>query len=97
MSEHTSLPWEVKDDHMVINPWSMEYVADCGLNDPGDPDTSERWQANAEYIVLAFNAFPELVAALEAAYRLLGDGSNGTWCHSDARIRAALKKARGES
>lgn len=66
MSTHpTPRPWEVKDDHMVIEPGLMTPVADCALNDYDEPDSPDRWQANAEHIVHVVNHWDELVAALE--------------------------------
>ena len=68
----TLRPWEVKDDHMVIESGLMTPVADCALSDYQDEDIDDvmrRAKANAELIVRATNNFESLVNVADALDR----------------------------
>lgn len=70
MSDNTTpRPWEIKDDHLVIEPRSMTYVADCALSDSEDESINAimaRAMVNAELIVRAVNAHDELIKGADA-------------------------------
>lgn len=66
MKAHTVLPWHVSGGHAeYVHAANNIRVADCQVQ--VNPTISTReMEANAEYIVLAANSYPKLVAALKA-------------------------------
>jgi hypothetical protein len=107
MSEHTPTPWAAVRCERADGRYMRSIIGSLAIEPNIDPDGTFHdtgatvctiyHEANAEHIVRCVNAHEELIAALEQAYDLLGDGSNLVWCHIDARIRSALACARGET
>lgn len=104
----TPRPWEVKNDHLVIDPNSMTYVADCALSDEEDESINvimARAKANSELIVRAVNAHQDLVNVLLQLILVAGNtetvwGDNRVAVHEFGMLlsnaRLALAKARGD-
>jgi hypothetical protein len=99
MSEHTALPWTVHR----FNPDEIRILSDSShvaivlwteSRTPGGTIEFEQREANAEYIVRACNAFPDLLAAckellvLASAYSPERKAENGVIARANAAIAA---------
>ena len=117
-TEHTPLPWDVSEQEWGDGPiyvvqfehpdFTVSDIATAWTKDSHErPDMPLPAKANAEYIVRACNAYPELVAALEAIAKDIyntvdGPDGSGVYAfavsrHAEALLSAALAKARGEA
>jgi hypothetical protein len=105
-TEHSPLPWRILyEKNGLIGEADGAPIGHIGsdlLNIKG------RDEANAEYIVRACNAFPELVALLEETVHRLGEiydshretegkGCLCAYCDRHRRLTDLLARTRGES
>lgn len=79
---HSPLPWRIKSEgiadyktgcyEILCGEGFSDEVNDClALTYDGIPEGSEGAKANAEYIVLACNAYPNLKTAIQRAITLI--------------------------
>ncbi len=94
---HTMTPWIV-DNVKTDGGLNITYVATATDEQisPIAKVTSHNASANAAFIVRACNTHDELVAALEDAYQALSEEMGFYQSTTAIKIRAALRKAKGE-
>ena len=107
MSKHTKTPWEIFKHaplsgvlpttwHIVngVLPTTWHIVKHDPSNGDLIPICHAQRELIAEHIVKCVNLHDELVRTLEAAEKVIGD-QRGNY-EACSKIRAAIKKARGE-
>ncbi len=93
-TEHSVLPWHA-DSIDQVRTKSGIVIARCERKERHEYMGSREQSSNAAFIVRACNAHDDLVAALERALRIIGNGGS----HNGAQLEfmeSALSKARGE-